>query len=95
MEFTNSLFNSQTITATNMCIRSNAHNITVQKQIKLPLNPFDDKRVYLNALQSLPWDKHTQKSDCPCIYCLKIIGLYYKEMSNGLSDEESFLNVWY
>ena len=47
------------------------------------MNPFDDKRVYLNPILSLPWDKHTQKGDCPCIYCLKLIGLYYTELTEG------------
>ena len=50
----NSLFNSQTTTATNYSIRSNAPNLTVQKQDKLALNPFDVKRMYLNPTQSLP-----------------------------------------
>ena len=89
----NSLFNSETTTATIY-----AHNLTVQEQDKLALNPFDDKRVYLNPIQSLPWDKHTQKGDCPCIYCLKIIGLYYTELTEGLSGvnyEELYLKVWY
>ena len=67
-QFTNSLFNSQTTTASNFSIRSDAHNLTVQKQDKLALNPFDDKRVYFNPIRSLSWDKHTQKGDCPCIY---------------------------
>ena len=62
------LFNSETTTATNYSIRSDAHNLTVQKQDKLALNPFDDKRLYLNPIQSLSWDKHTQKGSCPCIY---------------------------
>ena len=73
-QFINSLFNFQTTTATNYSIRSDANNLTVQKQDKLALTPFDDKRVYLNPIQSLSWDKHTQKGDCPCIYCLKLIG---------------------
>ena len=94
-----SLFNSETTPATNYSIRSNAHSLTVQKQDKLALNPFDDKRLYLNPLQSLPLDKHTQKSDCRCIYCLKLIGLYYTELTEGLSgvncDEELYLKVWY
>ena len=105
--YINSLFNSETTTATNYSIRSNAHNLTVQKQDKLALNPFDDKRVYLNLIQSLPWDKHTQKGDCPCIYCLKLIGLYYTELTEGGAasvparwsgvncDEEIYLKVWY
>ena len=74
-QFTNSFFNSEATTATNCSIRSDAHNFTVQKQNNLALNPFDDKRLYLNPIQSLSWDKHTQKGDCPCIYCLKLIGL--------------------
>ena len=72
--------NSQKTTATNYSIRSNAHILTVQKQDKLALNPFDDQRVYLNPIQSLSWSEHTQKGDCSCIYCLKLVGLYYKEL---------------
>ena len=53
MEYLNTLFNSQTKTATNYSIRSDAHNLTVQKQDKLALNPSDDKRVYLNPIQNL------------------------------------------
>ena len=71
------------------------------------MNPFDDKRLYINPIQSLPWDKHTQQGDCPCIYCLKLIGLYYKEltinndgskktdMQSQQSCEEIYFNVWY
>ena len=99
-EYQNSLFNSETSSSTNISIRSNLHNLTVEKQPKLCLNPFDDKRLYINPIQSLPWDKHTQKSDCPCIYCLKLIGLYYKDLTindNGSkkTDEEIYLNIWY
>ena len=59
-QFISSLFNSETTTETNYSIRSNTHNLTVQKQDKLALNPFDDKRVYLNPIQSLSWDEHVQ-----------------------------------
>ena len=64
------------------------------------MNPLDNMRVYLNPKQSLPWDKHTQKGDCPCIYCLKLIGLYYKELSTSdtdgkpIWDEEIYYNIW-
>ena len=59
------------------------------------MNPFDDTRVYLIPIQSLSWDKHTQKGDCPCIYCLKLIGFYYKEITEGLgNDEEIHYNIW-
>ena len=99
-QFINSLFNSETTSATNCSIRSNAHNLTVQKQDKLALNPFDDKRVYLNPIQSLSWDKHVQSGDCLCIYCLNLIGLYYKELTTSetygrcLRDEEIYYNFW-
>ena len=99
-EYQNSLFNSETSSSTNISIRSNLHNLTVEQQPKLCLNPFDDKRLYINPIKSLPWDKHTQKGDCLCIYCLKLIGLYYKELSindNGIkkTDEEILLKIWY
>ena len=93
-QFLNSLFNSQTTTATNYSIRSDAHNLTVQKQDKLALNPFDDMRVYLNRIQSLSFDKYTQKGDCPCIYCLKLIGSYYTELTANKADEEMYYNIW-
>ena len=97
-QFINSLFNSETTTAFNYSIRSNAHNLTVQKQDKLALNPSNDKRVYLNPIQSLSWDKHVQSGDCPCIYCLKLVGLYYTELSTrdgtSLPDEEIYYNIW-
>ena len=77
---------SEKTNATIYSIRSN----------KLALNPFDDKRMYLNPLQSLPWDKHTQPGDCPSIYCLKLVGLHYKKLTeNCETDEEVNLNVWY
>ena len=97
-QFINSLFKSETTTATNYSIRSNAHNLTIQKQDKLALNPFDDKRVYSNPIQSLSWDKHTQKGDCPCIYCLELVGLFYTELSTRVGkpirDEEKYYKIW-
>ena len=92
-QFISSVFNSQTANATKYSIRSDAHNLIVHKQDKLALNPFDDKRVYLKPIQSLSWDKHTQKGDCPCIYCLKLIGLYYKEITERCKiDKEIYFN---
>ena len=99
-EYQNSLFNSETSSSTNISIRSNLHNLTVEKQPKLCLNPFDDKRLFINPINSLPWDKHTQKGDCPCIYCLKLIGLYNKDITINVdgskeTDEEIYWSVWY
>ena len=98
-EYQNSLFNSETSSSTNISIRSNLHNLTVEQQLKFCLNPFDDKRLYINPIQSLPWDKPTQKGDCPCIFCLKLIGLYYKDLTindnnTKKTDEEIYFNVW-
>ena len=64
------------------------------------LNPFDDKRLYINPIQSLPWDKHTQKGDCPCIYCLKLFGLFFEDLTindDGCkkTDKEILMKVWY
>ena len=70
-DYTRCLFMSETTSATNYSKRSNLHLLSVEKQNKLALNPFDDKRVYFNPIQSLSRDKHTQKGDCPCIFCLK------------------------
>ena len=94
-DYITSLFNNKTTESTNWCIRSNCHNLTVEKQNKLCLNPFDDKRLYLNAIKSLPWDNHTQKGDCPCIYCMKFIILYGKELAENKTDEEIHYNIWY
>ena len=89
---------SETTSATIFSTSTDLHKLSVEKQNKLALNLFNDKRVYLNPIQSLSWDKHTQKA--PCIYCLKIIGLYYKELSTSetdgkpLRDEETYYNIW-
>ena len=58
---------SEATNALNYSIRSNLHQILVEKRNKLALNPFDDKRMYLNPKQSLPLDKHIQQGDCPCV----------------------------
>ena len=65
---------SETTNATNYSIRSNLHQLSVETQNKLALNTFDDKRMYLNPIQILPWDKHTQQGDCPCLYFHQQVG---------------------
>ena len=68
----------------------------LKNKTKLVLNPFDDKRVYPNQKKSLPWDIHKQQGDCPCLFCLKFILLYHKELTEICkTDEENYLNVWY
>ena len=94
-DYKRSLFLSQTQNSTNYSMRSNQHQITVEKQTKLDLNSFDDKRLYLDPMKSLPWDKHTQAGDCQCILCIKFIGLYYKELTQNRSDEGIYYNNWY
>ena len=99
-DYINSLFNSQTSSSTNKSIRSKLHNLTVEKQNKLTLNLFDDKRLHINEIQSFPWDDHTQQGDCSCINCLKLVVLYYKDLTKNedgskKTDKEIYLNVWY
>ena len=62
------------------------------------MNPFSigDKRMYLDAIQSLPWDKHTQKGDCPCVLCIKVIILFYDKLTEKCkTDEEIYFYTWY
>ena len=58
---------SETANALNYSIRSNLHQLLVEKRNKLALNLFDGKRMYLNPKQSLPLDKHIQQGDCPSV----------------------------
>ena len=46
-DYKNSLFMSETTNATNYSLCSNLHQSTVQYQNKIPLNPFDDRKMYL------------------------------------------------
>ena len=99
-DYINSLFNSQISSSTNISNRSKLHNLTVEKQNKLTLNPFDDKRLHINEIQSFPWDKHTQQGDCPRKNCLKLVVLYYKDITinddgSKKTDKEIYLNIWY
>ena len=59
-DYKNSLFMAETTNATKYSIRSNLHRFTVQYQNNLALNLFDDKRMYLNPIQSSLWDKHSK-----------------------------------
>ena len=51
--------------------------------------------MYLNPIQSLPLDKHTQKGNCPCILCIKFIRLFYNELTESKTEENLNWNVWY
>ena len=55
-----------TISATNFSVRSNLLRLIVEKQNKLVLNSFDDKRISRNPMERSPWDEHNQ-DDCKCI----------------------------
>ena len=59
------------------------------------MNPSDDKRMNLNSIKSLSWDKHTQKGTCGCLLCLKFVMLYHKEICDGKTDEDIYWNVWH
>ena len=57
------------------------------------------KRLYINNLDSVPWDIHTQKRRLYLYFCvLKFYWIYiFNELTNDLtlSNEEIFYNVWY
>ena len=42
-------------TSEQFCIRSHDHNMYLQQITKKSLSPFDDKRKYINNIQSIPW----------------------------------------
>ena len=67
----------------------------VIEQNKLALNSFDDKRLYLNNINSVPWDNHIQKGDCECILCIIFIGLYYKELTFNNTPQQIDYNIKY
>ena len=54
-EFKSSLFDSMEFEAINRSIRSKNHQVYVSKQTRRSLNPFDDKRYYINSIESIPF----------------------------------------
>ena len=40
-------------------IRSTNHMINTVRTLKLSLSPFDDKRYYLNSIESVPWGHYS------------------------------------
>ena len=51
--------------------------------------------MYLNPTQSLPENKHKQSGYCPCILCIKILRLFYDELTENQTEEEIYFIVWY
>ena len=49
-DYKRSLFFNETTNQTNFSIRTNHHQLNVISQNKMALNPFDDKRLYLNNI---------------------------------------------
>ena len=43
-------------TCKQFCIRNHDHNMFLQQITKKSLSPFDDKRKYINNIQSIPWE---------------------------------------
>ena len=50
------------------------------------MNPFDDKRMFLNEIKSLPWSMHQQIEKCPCILCQVFLSLAYEFLPNDYVD---------
>ena len=90
-KYIHGLLISESTSSTTYPIQSKMHQITVEEQNKIPLNPLDDKRVYLNSIKSLPWDTHKQQGDCPSIYCLKFVMLYQEELPENRTSKEIYL----
>ena len=44
--------------------------------------------MYMNPMKSLPWGKHTQEDDYPCLFCLTFLLLYQKETTGKKTDEK-------
>ena len=42
-------------TCKQFCIRNHDHDMYLQQITKKSLNPFDDKRKYINNIESTPW----------------------------------------
>ena len=40
-------------------IRSTKHILETVRTLKLSLSPFDDKRYYVNSIQSVPWGHYS------------------------------------
>ena len=59
----------------------------------MALTPFDDKRICLNSIKSLPWYTHTQSGMCGCLLCLKIVYIYQNEFTELRTDEMNYLNT--
>ena len=54
-EFKKVLFESKELETINRSIRSKNHNLYVVEQTKKSANAFDDKRYYINSIESLPF----------------------------------------
>ena len=54
-EFKKVLFDSIELEAINYSIRSKNHNLFVVEQTKKSASAFDDKRYYINSVESLPF----------------------------------------
>ena len=88
------LENNKITNQKNYSIRSNNHTLSVVSQNKISLNPFDDKRLYINSIQSLPHDNHYQKLNCGCNLCLYFTIQYQKYFDNieKLKEYKACLN---
>ncbi|XP_053205831.1 uncharacterized protein LOC128390178 [Panonychus citri] len=61
-DFHNCLMNESTESGTASRIQSTNHNIQVVSQTKLMITPFEDKRFYLNKIESVPYGHYNIKN---------------------------------
>ena len=54
-DYKNCLDNNEIKYGVNYSLRSDKHEITMIKQKKMALKPFDDKRCYIDKYNSIPW----------------------------------------
>ena len=69
------------ITCKQFCIRSHDHNMFLQQITKKLLSPFDDKRKYINKIQSIPWEYCTLIWVCIVNINTILISILYSYMS--------------
>ena len=64
-----------------------SNSISIPSQLLKSLNPLYEMRMSIYPIENVPWDKHTQQGNCPCLFCLKFELLYHKETAKNITIE--------